>query len=271
MKIENTVITPEFARLLLEKNTNNRNVRRSHVAAIARDMRAGDFVQNGDAIRISVSGELIDGQHRLLACIEAGVPFPSLLISGIADEAKQSIDTGRARTAADRFKFEGMHNAAAVSASIRTMAIFAKGSTSIPPLTAAEMDRIAHAHPGLQRSAVISRHVKISGFGTKLSAAHYIMSTVYGDDVGDEYLNVWKTGVPFFADCPAHLLRERIIRTQGQTTAIKPAELINLLAVSMNKFGGMEGVRVLKPGSNCAVRGWTEGKLWHGPDHRDAP
>lgn len=64
-------ITPEKAKTLLVMNTKNRKLSRKLVQKYASDMAAGRWPYNGDPIRVSVSNVLLDGQHRLEACIAA--------------------------------------------------------------------------------------------------------------------------------------------------------------------------------------------------------
>lgn len=94
-------ITPEKAKHLLVMNTKNRKLSRKLVQKYASDMAAGRWPYNGDPIRISASNVLMDGQHRLEACILAGEPFECELIEGLPDDVNKTIDGGRKRSAAD--------------------------------------------------------------------------------------------------------------------------------------------------------------------------
>lgn len=69
------LVTPEQAYEWLANNPRNRAVRHKKVQAIAKDIREGKWVDNGDTIRLNIeTGELLDGQHRLNAVFEAGIP-----------------------------------------------------------------------------------------------------------------------------------------------------------------------------------------------------
>lgn len=103
-------ITPDEAKRLLENNTLNRNISDRAVSAIARDMKNGDWVFNGESIKISDKGYLLDGQHRLSACVRAGVPFTTLVIEGLPNSAMDTVDAGRKRTAGDVLKMHGYVN-----------------------------------------------------------------------------------------------------------------------------------------------------------------
>lgn len=92
-------ITPATALVFLENNTRNRKITRSRVALYAKDMEQGKWQNNGDAIRFSEAGDLIDGQHRLHAVIKSGLTFQdAIVIRGIADGAMKTIDSGFSRT-----------------------------------------------------------------------------------------------------------------------------------------------------------------------------
>ena len=87
MEFKVMTVTPELAKEWLTKNIeNNRNKSRSKIDAYAKDMRAGRWQLNGEAIRFNQSGKLVDGQNRLSAVIQAGVPVEMCVIIGVSDE-----------------------------------------------------------------------------------------------------------------------------------------------------------------------------------------
>jgi len=103
-------IHPDTALQWLEKpsfNVMNRPIRQSDVTNWADIMKRGQWQLNGDAIRISITGKLLDGQHRLWACVEARTPFQSYLIEGLPDEVFDTIDVGKKRSATDMLR---IHN-----------------------------------------------------------------------------------------------------------------------------------------------------------------
>ena len=111
-------ITPDFAGELLKRNTRNRNINRLTVEDYASQMRKGGWKLNGEPIIISESGVILDGQHRLLACQQAGVTIPSLIVYGAKDDTFTTIDTGRVRTAGDMFTIDGITEASQKAAII---------------------------------------------------------------------------------------------------------------------------------------------------------
>ena len=108
-------ITPEYASELLAKNFLNRPVNKVTVEDYAAQMSKDLWRLNGEPILISSTGNLIDGQHRLHACIKSGKPFETVVISGVDASVFDTIDTGRVRTGADILNVIGVSNASALA------------------------------------------------------------------------------------------------------------------------------------------------------------
>lgn len=88
-------VTPEMATELLEHNTLNRPLNQMHVNRIARQIIDGKWRFNGDTVKVAKSGDVLDGQHRLWAIIEAKKPVETVIVRGIEREAFATIDTIR--------------------------------------------------------------------------------------------------------------------------------------------------------------------------------
>lgn len=88
-------LTPEMAMGFLEYNKNNRPLNDQHVQRIARQIADGKWKFNGDTIKIADTGDVLDGQHRLWAIIEAKQSVRTLIVYGIERDAFATIDTLR--------------------------------------------------------------------------------------------------------------------------------------------------------------------------------
>lgn len=87
---------------MLSRNTSNRRPSASRINHLSNQMGSGEWIYNGETIIVDSDDNLIDGQHRLLACIHSGSTFTTELITGIEDSrAFATIDTGKARTGSD--------------------------------------------------------------------------------------------------------------------------------------------------------------------------
>lgn len=108
--MQTITLTPELATELLERNTLNRPLSDQHVSRIARQIKSGKWRFNGDTIKIADTNDVLDGQHRLWAVIEAKSPVETILVRGIAREAFATIDTLRKpRSGSDILTLNGAH------------------------------------------------------------------------------------------------------------------------------------------------------------------
>lgn len=108
LKSKLTTITPKMATQWLEKNEKNRKPRKPLIDRISEDIVRGAWEITGEAIVFDSNGALIDGQHRLLACIQSGKPIQSMVVRGVAPRARIKMDTGEKRQAHDVLKMEGV-------------------------------------------------------------------------------------------------------------------------------------------------------------------
>lgn len=106
MKYKQEKITPNKAAIILKKNPKNRDIDGDHVTFLAKQMTAGEWEDNGQTIVISLTDNLVDGQHRLMAIVESGVTQMLLVVRGVEDKVIHSIDTGKSRSLNDVFKLE---------------------------------------------------------------------------------------------------------------------------------------------------------------------
>lgn len=119
MQITVKEITPDLASAWLARNTHNRNTSPAVIDGYARDMAAGSWKLNGEAIKFSTDGRLLDGQHRLHAVVKAGVTITSVVVEGLASGTQAVMDAGKKRTAADSLGLGGVANARNVAAAAR--------------------------------------------------------------------------------------------------------------------------------------------------------
>lgn len=101
------LITPEIAREYLKANTANRPMSNVHIERIAQQMAKGQFILNGESIIFSDEGVLMQGQHRLAACIKSNTSFQTVVVRGIPYNAFFTLDSGRARSISDVFAIQG--------------------------------------------------------------------------------------------------------------------------------------------------------------------
>lgn len=162
---EPVVIHPFMAAAILtHRNPDNRNVKWSRVKELASDMNQGLFVHNGETIIFSKEGLLNDGQNRLWACVESGVPITSVVCVGYPRNTRATLDTGSARTLADFLSMTGFKDTKELGLAVRLILMYEKDrnvsrATSARPTNAALVS-FAQERPdavlALQRASVIA-------------------------------------------------------------------------------------------------------------------
>lgn len=112
MKFQVETITPQLAENILATNhQKQRNASASHVLHLANQIASGQWVMNGEPIIIDDSGNLLDGQHRMMAVIQAQKPVEMLVVRGMTPCALPTINTGKPRSPGDTLRMSGKTNA----------------------------------------------------------------------------------------------------------------------------------------------------------------
>lgn len=109
-------VSPELAMEWLLSNDNNRRHREVLVRQYAQDMIEGRWEFNGEPIQFSVTGRLLNGQHRLKAVLRSQVNQKFTVGRGFPDSIQGTIDTGARRTAGDTLTLEGYSNSRSLAA-----------------------------------------------------------------------------------------------------------------------------------------------------------
>lgn len=169
-------ISPEIAQEWLLYNKNNRPLKRSQIDKFAADMRANNWRVNGEAIKFSDTGRLLDGQNRLHAAIQAHATFRSAVVRGLDDELDQmTMDTGARRIYADVLRMRGETNSVVLASATRSLYGWLKGSRSFggPAVNAsnAQLDATLLEHPELRDQITAI---------TRISQTAHIPTTVLG-------------------------------------------------------------------------------------------
>jgi hypothetical protein len=101
------LVDKTIAESWLAANTHNRKLRNFRVDQMARNMKVGQWDDNGETIKFSRTGVLLDGQHRLSAVIESDTVQVFTVIAGLDDVVQRSIDIGGKRTVGDQLNLNG--------------------------------------------------------------------------------------------------------------------------------------------------------------------
>jgi len=102
------LITPAMAAEWLQFNVHNRKINEPRVNQLVQDILAGRWMLNGETIKFDREGRLLDGQHRLLAIVQAKTAIQSLVMYALDPMAQLTIDIGQQRTTGQQLTLAGI-------------------------------------------------------------------------------------------------------------------------------------------------------------------
>jgi hypothetical protein len=138
MRVAVEDISPDQAVDMLARNEENRVIRKERVRTLARAIERGEWVPNGETVKVSTTGQLLDGQHRLAACVEAGTAIRTVVVRDLEPGTQETVDFGARRTPADVFRARGVQEATTISAASRIAMTYETGRGS-PSITVQEL------------------------------------------------------------------------------------------------------------------------------------
>lgn len=212
-------VTPEIAQHWLDLNTANRKITQAKIDQYQADMEAGYWFENGETISFAY-GKLLDGQHRLMALILAGVTIRMIVVHGIDPEAQATMDTGRSRTPRDIISIEreghdGKWESATLGSAIHTVIAYDAGlaTYSAKKYTNREVRNYYLEHASAMESTIR----RVAGYPrrhpllphARTVALHYILSRSDAD-AANTFFDRLLTGENLTKNSPIYQLRSRL-------------------------------------------------------------
>lgn len=102
-------VTVKKATDWLNQNKSNRKLRPGVAEKYAEDMATGRWTECAAPIVFYENGDVADGQHRLFAIVESGIPQEFYVIRGFDRTAGLNIDTGLGRSLVDNARISGVN------------------------------------------------------------------------------------------------------------------------------------------------------------------
>lgn len=216
-------ITPQIARDLLAKNTNNRSMNPSTVKYYEKQILNGQWDVNGESIKIAVDGTLLDGQHRLEAISRSNSGIDTFVTRGLPKHVFTTIDNGKSRSHGDYLKIDGIEgNHGLIAAAARISILFKKSGEVVAvrgKLSPEDIVCYVDKHKGLLES--VSKLQQKMGKILPSSIAigcHYVFSII-DMEKADEFFHLLATGEGLFEGSPILTFRNRLLQMRGDGRA----------------------------------------------------
>lgn len=229
VRTQKMIVKPDLAKKWIAANSkSNRSINPLRVDQYCRDMKEGQWAFNGESIKFSAGGTLVDGQHRLLACIQAGIAFETNVIFGLHEDAIFTIDSNMVRTTAQMLRMtQGTTYATQISGALSWLWKYTSNQlkTGRGP-SRHEALGMLREHPGIESS--VKRCSKINlGPPSVFAFCHYLFSR-QDQTLADAFFDAIETGEHMKAGDPVYLLRERLIQRKISRAKMPMLELIAL-------------------------------------------
>lgn len=240
-------VDPPMARRFLERNVRNRPVSEASVSRLFNEMISGRWQYNGEAIKWSTDGVLLDGQHRLEALSripDDSFKIPFLVVQGLPNSAQDTMDQGRTRTAADQMAIDGLtgSDSKTIAGAIRIYLEWQNGimfaNRVINRIGNVEVVKWAHDHP-FELSVMHElcgqklRRVKCR---PSLTVAVLFRFQMIDGEAAREFAEGLFTGAGLESGNPILTLRERLDRIKTQGLKISDRDLIAFFVMAWNAW-----------------------------------
>ena len=227
------------ARVMLEHNTGNRALTVGTVRRYAADMKNGRWLNSGEPVIFSREGILNDGQHRLFACIEAGVAFTADIRFGIDRAAFTVTNSHNKRKPGDVLTILGERGARNLAAALNWINRYEHGlpgSLSIN-ITNTDVEAQLARHPKVRSSCEVGAHLNAATrflSPSIASALHYIFAS-RDAAAADAFFAFLADGLGASKRTdPKVVLRKRLVENLGATAKLSNVYLMAITIKAWN-------------------------------------
>lgn len=246
------ILDPKTAAYWLrEHNTHNRGKRDGSTGALALDIITGGWDLNGDTIRFDTDLVMFDGQHRVQAVVDAGVPVPIILATGLDPVAQDTTDTGSKRSFADVLRLAGetdVNNLASVTAAVcRWQAGLIRNTGSRNNLSVRVLQKVLRDNPDIRDAVHVARSLRVH-VGVQNSVSGLSSWLFHNIDTEDHnyFFDKLASGAGLEETDPILKLREKLLADVGAKRRLRKTEILALFIKSWNHFRDGNGITQLK-------------------------
>lgn len=209
-------ISPMLAMSILERNDKNRQIAKGIVDKYVRDMEDGRWALNGQTIKISKTGRLLDGQHRLSASVKSNKSFVGIIVKGLDEAVFDTFDVGNKRALADIFSDMGEINTALLAGAVRQLwqleNDLVKARTVTPSVN--ELLDTLERHPEIRLSVGNGNNFRKLGAPSQLAALDYCFKRA-DLNKGSEFIERLVHGDSLSRGSPILALRDILIEDKN--------------------------------------------------------
>lgn len=245
---EIVMVTPEMAMQLLDANENNRPLNQAHVNRISRQITEGKWKFNGDTIKLAKNNDVLDGQHRLWAIVEAKQPIETIIVRGIESDAFATIDTLRKpRSGADVLALNGVtSHRTVISTALQWLVRWQRKTLEnyrapINKIENSDIEQAFRDNPGMARAAERANRCRgLTSIG--VIAFFYYILTNRNPDLAERMIHTMENPAGVGVNDPFFRLRAYLTDNKHKD----PLQTIALMIKAANAASENREMRVLR-------------------------
>jgi hypothetical protein len=265
-------IEPSMAQRILDEKQDNRSISKATVELYKSFMQRNQWVLNGQPV-IFAEGKLIDGQHRLTACVKSNLPLEIFVVELGDLQVFKTLDQGKRRNGADILTIAGYQHSSVINSALGilekikhsgSLGYNQLGAGARIPIANHEIEKIASKYPHLQMSCQKTQKW-YPDFKLKkgpVAALHYLLRekeqtlvpfAEESQDVElkcDEFFEKLCRGLGLESGDPILYLRNSLLKLLANQVKISPHFIIKGGILTWNKWINGEKVTRLVVGSN---------------------
>lgn len=253
-EIRKMLVTPAKAKEFIESNVHNRRIRQKTLLRYSTDMKAGRWKEDTfELIKISPSGRILDGQHRLHAIVKSNVSLNLHVAFGVPENVFDVLDSGSIRNAADVFKIADVPNDHALPSIIQQYYVLSCGkassSASSGKLTNAQLLESYNANQDFWQKVTRRAFVWYSQFAKILPPSvfggFYAHFYTINPDQACHFMDQMATGANLTNSVIA-LLRTKLLQDKMSIRKMPPVVKFALIIKAWNTYRTNKTIKLLK-------------------------
>jgi hypothetical protein len=220
-------------------NTGNRRINKGHLARLVGKQKRGEWITNGDTIRIDTTGAVRDGQHRLAMVEKTKIPIEAIVVRGIDPKAFSTMDVGKKRSLSDVLGIDKELHPIQLSEAARLVWQYLSHNLKGEIGTHEEIRAWIIKHPDIRQSIEFYQQfdtpTSVPQYRAAALAAHYLFSKA--DKKGaDDFISRYITGFNLTQDDPIHGLRDYVLKVQNAARPANTRQVLRLLITAWNAY-----------------------------------
>jgi len=234
MKIEKITVTPELATEWLAKNKTNRRINELHLRFLVEEIVSGRWKCNGDAIRFDDAGNLLDGQHRLMAITRTGKPLEFVVVTGLDHNSFATMDVGKKRSWSDALSVLGEDNPILLASSAAACLKYLNNKIHwATRFSNQEIINFIEENPSL-RSFVLEMSNKRAFLSPAIAVACKFLFSQKDKGAANIFFDKLYSGANLEETDPVYILRERLLENYSASKKMSGGAVMGIVIKAWN-------------------------------------